>query len=153
MVLRSRRAAVLLGLSLFLIMNQGLAQEKAAKQQDLPATSLGKAFQELQRELDALRAAGKIKEADSLQLQAQRVLSGILSQHRQVQSRAKQQQDPAAHQLEETRRLVEQIREEIGPETAEPLANRLAVIEQSLKDGKTLIEREGQGVTANPRSM
>jgi hypothetical protein len=150
MVLRSRRAAVLLGLSLFLIMNQGLAQEKAAKQQDLPATSLGKAFQELQRELDALRAAGKIKEADSLQLQAQRVLSGILSQHRQVQSRAKQQQDPAAHQLEETRRLVEQIREEIGPETAEPLAKRLAVIEQSLKDGKTLIEREGQGGDGEP---
>jgi len=137
-------------LSVFLVGNRGLSQEKAARVPEATATGLGQPLLELQREIGALRAAGKTKDADSLQSRAQQMLSALLTSFRRTQSLAKQRHDPTGQRLAEARTLVAQVQAEVGPDAAEPLAKQLAAIEQSLQDGKTLVETNDEGKKLEP---
>lgn len=140
MAVRVRRVALLFALSMILVVSEAVAQEQTADKSAGTANNLAGPLQELQRELDTLRAAGKTKEADELEQQAKVALNGLLVRFRQTQAQSIRQQDPATHRLQEVRQLVEQVRTEIGQAAAEPLTKRLAAIEQSLKSGEAFTD-------------
>jgi hypothetical protein len=127
------RSAVLFGL-MILITSGVVAQD--APDEKPAANPIAGQLEELQRELKTLRAAGKTKEADDLEQQAQQALSGLLLRFRQTQAQTMRAQDPATHRLTEVKRLVAQVRDEVGQDAAEALTKRLAAIERSLKSGE-----------------
>lgn len=111
------------------------AQEQAAKPSALSG-GIKQQLEELQKELESLRAAGKTKEADALEQQVQQGLSGLLLQFRQAQTIAMKQQDPATPRLEDVKQLIAKLAEATGPESADPLTKQLASLEQALKSSE-----------------